>query len=398
VDATTGDVTVVGTVTTGATGSRAVITPGGTTGGGIPTPGMELWASGATSPAFAYSAPDGAGSGPSSFSISSSLDSSSNAGFFEVQNNAVVMAYTRRTTPTITFPNGIYDTYGGYVAVRQANVDIGLEPSGTPAGGRVFLNSTNAIVETQGSSGAVAGGFLSTSPTNATLGYAPSGTNVSTATIGTDIVFAASGDVRSTVAMGTSGTGTMRFVDNQSGGTWMKLGDGGGAYKNFVIDHPLDPDRWLVHACIEAPEAKVEYEGTAELDAGVAVVELPGYFEAATIGEGRTVHVTMLLPDDPLDVEVPGPEPVLPEPPWAWPAQPAPVVVPERSQVHAVAASLPADGRFRIASSAPDGTRVAWRVTAIRADGPRLDPEPLRSSVQVYGDGPYRHLTPLQES
>jgi hypothetical protein len=418
VDATTGDVTVVGTVTTGASGPRAVITPGGVSAG-IQTPGVVLWASSATSPAIAYASPDGTGTGPSSFSIVSSLNTSSNGTFFEAQNNLIKLAFVHQTTPTLTYPNGVFDTYGGYVLATQTTVDLGLEPSGTPAGGRVFLNSTNAIVETQGSSGAVAGGFLNTSSTNAVVGYAPSGTNVSTATVGTDIVLAASGDVRSTVAMGTttggfslklqnggssgvrsyydSGTGTMRFVDNQSGGTWMKLGDGGGAYKNFVIDHPTDPDRWLVHACTEAPEAQVEYRGVAVLNGGVAEVELPGYFEVATLAEDRTVHVSMLLPDDPLGVHLPGPDPVPPEPPWEWPPAPDPVVVPERSQVHAVAASVPVAGRFRIASTAADGTRVAWLVKAVRADGPRLDPEPLRSAVQVHGDGPYRHLTPLLE-
>jgi hypothetical protein len=52
--------------------------------------------------------------------------------------------------------------------------------------------------------------------------------------------------------------------------------------KNFRIDHPLDPaNKYLVHSCIEAPEALNLYTGIVTTDAnGAATVELPSYFEA----------------------------------------------------------------------------------------------------------------------
>ncbi len=52
--------------------------------------------------------------------------------------------------------------------------------------------------------------------------------------------------------------------------------------KNFRIDHPLDPaNKYLNHACIEAPEALNLYTGIVTTDAnGIATVELPNYFEA----------------------------------------------------------------------------------------------------------------------
>jgi hypothetical protein len=31
--------------------------------------------------------------------------------------------------------------------------------------------------------------------------------------------------------------------------------------KTFVIDHPVDPERYLVHACLEGPEAGIYYRG-----------------------------------------------------------------------------------------------------------------------------------------
>lgn len=173
----------------------------------------------------------------------------------------------------------------------------------------------------------------------------------------------------------------------------IQIGSNGAFVKTFVIDHPTDPDRWLVHGCVEGPEAAVEYRGVATLHDGVAVVTLPDYFEAATLPDGRTVHVTMLLPDEPGELEPP-------LPPMQGPAghsgdlQLDAPPVPEHALIYPVAASLPRAGRFRIASGAPDGTEVSWLVKAVRADVPLLDPEPLRSDVDVHGDGPYRHLTP----
>lgn len=52
--------------------------------------------------------------------------------------------------------------------------------------------------------------------------------------------------------------------------------------KNFVIDHPLDPEnRLLYHSSVEAPEQLNVYSGNVTTDAqGNATVQLPDYFEA----------------------------------------------------------------------------------------------------------------------
>lgn len=186
-----------------------------------------------------------------------------------------------------------------------------------------------------------------------------------------------------------SGANTLRVVDNQANAF---IGDGAGGLKTFVIDHPTDPSRWLVHGCIEAPEAQVEYRGVAELVNGRADVELPAYFTAATVPDSATVHLTMLLPDEPLERRTPPPP--LPADQVFLRRQPPPHVEPERLLLHPVAASQPREDRFRISSPAPDGTRVAWLVKATRADLPVLDAEPLRTQVQVAGTGPYRYIVP----
>ena len=55
--------------------------------------------------------------------------------------------------------------------------------------------------------------------------------------------------------------------------------------KNFMIDHPLDPEnKYLIHSCVESPDRMNIYNGNATTDAqGWARVELPSYFEVLNI-------------------------------------------------------------------------------------------------------------------
>lgn len=62
--------------------------------------------------------------------------------------------------------------------------------------------------------------------------------------------------------------------------------------KNFVIEHPLDENKKLVHCAFEGPEPGLIYRGRGKLVNGVAEVELPAYFEYITKKENRDVFVT----------------------------------------------------------------------------------------------------------
>ena len=54
--------------------------------------------------------------------------------------------------------------------------------------------------------------------------------------------------------------------------------------KNFVIPHPLDPNKYLVHHALESNEVLNVYRGTVVLDEnGEAVVRLPDYFKEINI-------------------------------------------------------------------------------------------------------------------
>lgn len=119
------------------------------------------------------------------------------------------------------------------------------------------------------------------------------------------------------------------------------------AKKNFVIPHPQDPEkRQLVHSCLEGPESAVYYRGEAQLCDGVAVVELPGYFEALTRPEGRTVQLTPI---------------------WEGPGRP----------ISMLAAAPVAEGRFtaHAVDRQNPSQRFYWEVKGVRADVAPLEVE-----------------------
>ncbi|SDL72925.1 hypothetical protein SAMN05421874_12816 [Nonomuraea maritima] len=134
-----------------------------------------------------------------------------------------------------------------------------------------------------------------------------------------------------------------------------------GGVKSFIIPHPDDPDRWLIHACTESPHNGVEYWGTAQLDErGEAHVELPAYFEGLTEVEERAVFITAM-----------------------------------GTGRSSASATYPLDGQFSIYGV--PGERVAWQVKAVRSDVPPVKVEPRRDEVNVAGFGPYRYYT-IKES
>ena len=64
--------------------------------------------------------------------------------------------------------------------------------------------------------------------------------------------------------------------------------------KSFVAVDPTDPDRLLVYAALEGPEAGTYLRGTAVTAGGEAVVELPEHFAKVTEADGLTVQLTPL--------------------------------------------------------------------------------------------------------
>jgi hypothetical protein len=126
--------------------------------------------------------------------------------------------------------------------------------------------------------------------------------------------------------------------------------------KTFVIEHPVDKSKHLVHAVVEGPESAVFYRGEAELHDGKAVVILPDYFEALTRKRSRTVQLT-----------------------------------PKGKKPFGLSYEDIEDGRFAVYATEPNG-RFSWEVKAVRADIEPLEAEISKRDVSVIGFGPYTYI------
>ncbi len=127
--------------------------------------------------------------------------------------------------------------------------------------------------------------------------------------------------------------------------------------KSFVIDHPTKSDNHLIHACLEGPEAGVYYRGTVQICDKFAQglpcfveVELPKYVDA--FATNFTVQVTPVF----------------------------------EGKLRIANATKVKDNKFRIYG---DPGQVDWVVYGSRG---YFDVEPIKSSVNVKGAGPYRWI------
>jgi hypothetical protein len=95
-------------------------------------------------------------------------------------------------------------------------------------------------------------------------------------------------------ASGDAGGGYFKDPDSD---TYCFIASGGNGIlcnkaKNFVEEHPTEPDQFIVYAALEGGEAGTYYRGTAQLTNGTATIDLPEHFSLVTEEEGLTVQVT----------------------------------------------------------------------------------------------------------
>ena len=125
-----------------------------------------------------------------------------------------------------------------------------------------------------------------------------------------------------------------------------------GPGKTFIIDHPKDNDRYLVHACLEGPEAGVYYRGTSEIiDNQSVTIELPSYVP------GWATHISVL------------------------------VTAIYDGKVKTFAASdVDRNGKFVVYG---ENGRFNWIAIGKRSS---VNVEPLKSEINVSGFGPYKWI------
>ncbi len=123
--------------------------------------------------------------------------------------------------------------------------------------------------------------------------------------------------------------------------------------KTFVIDHPTDEDKFLIHACLEGPEAGVYYRGKASIENNACVtIVLPSYVER--LAKNFTVHLTQIYEESTKDMQI----------------------VLKTTEV--------VNNKFTVYGS---DCKFFWIVYGERCS---IEVEPLKTSVEVNGDGPYK--------
>ena len=130
--------------------------------------------------------------------------------------------------------------------------------------------------------------------------------------------------------------------------------------KSFIIDHPIEKEKYLVHICLEGPEAGVYYRGTGKIiNNNFTIVNLPGYVSA--LAKDFTVQITPIYDED-----------------------------------NIYSCSDVFDKQFRVTKVFNNQFRVYgrngeffWLVQGKRSD---IEVEPLKTHVNVKGNGPYKWI------
>ena len=121
--------------------------------------------------------------------------------------------------------------------------------------------------------------------------------------------------------------------------------------KSFIVNHPEDINKYLVHVCLEGPEAGVYYRGKGEITNGDSVeIILPHYVEK--LAYEFTVQVTPIYNNK--------------------------IVTLNSSEVE--------NNKFKVYG---ENSKFHWTVYGKRFD---IEVEPNKDTVNVKGDGPYLYI------
>jgi len=122
--------------------------------------------------------------------------------------------------------------------------------------------------------------------------------------------------------------------------------------KSFIIDHPLNQNKYLVHSCLEGPEAGVYYRGKGKIENNESVViGLPDY--VSTLATDFTVQLTGIV---------------------------------NNNNINLYGSSEVVNNEFTVYG--PNGS-FYWHLYGKRFD---IEVEPNKNNVIVKGDGPYKWI------
>jgi hypothetical protein len=154
------------------------------------------------------------------------------------------------------------------------------------------------------------------------------------------------------VRTATAGSNCLLMYDSTNSEIICSSAATSAASKTFIIDHPKDVNKYLVHACLEGPESGVYYRGKGEIENNVSTtIILPDYVE--TLANDFTVQIT-------------------------------PIYNGTSSTTYNVGEVV--NNQFQVFG---ENGKFFWIVHGKRQS---IDVEPLKKNIQVNGDGPYKWI------
>lgn len=144
----------------------------------------------------------------------------------------------------------------------------------------------------------------------------------------------------------TGATGAVVKFNNVTNAWYYEQG------KTFIINHPKDNDKYLVHTCLEGPEVGVYYRGKSEIT--------------------NDASVTINLPD-----YIPG---------WASDFNITVTGIYDGKLKLYNASEVDDTGSFTVYG---ENGKFSWVAIGKRGD---VNPEPYKNEIVVKGDGPYRWI------
>jgi len=125
--------------------------------------------------------------------------------------------------------------------------------------------------------------------------------------------------------------------------------------KTFVVQHPLHENKYLIHACLEGPEAGVYYRGDGKLSFGICKIYLPYYAKNLA---------------------------------YSWSVQLTPIDTPRL-----ISSSRVKDGYFVVNGDKSDNGEFFWIVHGKRSE---IEIEYSKENTKISGDGPYTYITSIK--
>ena len=163
------------------------------------------------------------------------------------------------------------------------------------------------------------------------------------------------GNYSSTYTPSYGVTGSLYYNTTYAGASGLQISTGStwASVKSFVIEHPDDSEKYLVHGCLEGPEAGVYYRGRGEISNDEFVeIKLPDYVK--NLATELTVQITPIY---------------------------------EGKKITTVlSATEIIENVFRVYG---DNCKFHWTVFGQRAP---INVEVDKNAVSIKGDGPYRWI------